>query len=206
MTPVPAALEPGSSGLLTTASDLASWVEALAGGEWPELFAPDDPWGSIDRGDRNGAPYVSVQGSLPGYTANAVSWPERSLTAVYIGNLFSYPALDMRERLLALTSDGDFPAVVPRPPEVDLSAGHRALAGTYEHPDFGRVQILSDAESGQLSLRMPDRPAFWRFHLTPVAGGGLQWRAFDRLFERDGGTVTERVRGEEEFRRMERTR
>ncbi|MBS7457312.1 serine hydrolase domain-containing protein [Coralloluteibacterium stylophorae] len=199
MHPVPAPLEVGSSGLITTASDLARWVRALARGDHPGLFVGDDPLGSIDAGGSGGDRFVSVQGTLPGYAATAIAWPEDDVSITFVGNLFSYPVLDLDTTLRAIVRG---PAPAPpeaRPAEVALADAHRALAGRYAHPDFGRVDIALDAARGGMLLRMPERSAYWSFHLTPNVDGALHWRGFDIRFVRDADGVVRaipRTRGE----------
>lgn len=186
MTPIPSPLEIGSSGLITTAADLARWARTLADGAYPELFEGDDPLGSIDTGsDENGA-YVSVQGTLPGYSANAIAWRDSGLTISYTGNLFSYPVLDLAETLRALAGDHPPPPPGTRPPAVLLDRTHSALAGQYVHPGFGNIAIGHDPTRGGMVLTMPGKPEYWSFHLTPIADGGLHWRAFGIVFRRDG--------------------
>lgn len=34
-------------------------------------------------------------------------------------------------------------------------------------------------------LSMTGKPAYWNFHLTPIADGALHWRAFDRILRTD---------------------
>jgi D-alanyl-D-alanine carboxypeptidase len=186
MTPVPAALEIGSSGLITTVADLAAWVRALAGGRYPELFDGDDPLGSIDAGSDGNGPYVAVQGTLPGYVANAITWPGRGLTVSFTGNLFSYPALDLGDVLRALL--GPEPPAPPtsRPTAVPLADEHLALVGEHRHPDFGPIVIALATAGDRLVLTLPGKPAYWSFHLTPIADGALHWRAFDRVLRSDG--------------------
>lgn len=141
--PVPAALEIGSSGLITTAADLATWVRTLADGSYPELFTGDDPLGLIDEDTDDIGAYVSVQGTLPGYVANAIAWRDRDLTVSFTGNLFSYPALNMGEVLRALLSNEPPLPPVARPSAVPLSPDHFRLAGEHRLPDFGAVVSLT---------------------------------------------------------------
>lgn len=191
MTPVPANLATGSSGLVTTAADLAKWARTLADGAYPELFAGDDPLGSIDVGSDGNGEYVAVQGSLPGYVANAIAWRGHDLTVSFAGNLFSYPALNLEDALRGLLGDDPPPAPKPRPAAVPLSAEHLRLAGEHRHPDFGPIRIAHDPARGGMVLTMPDRPAYWSFHLTPIADGAFHWRAFDRVLRLDGsGSLT----------------
>ncbi len=182
MTPVPAPLEIGSSGLVTTATDLARWARTLADGAYPELFVDEDPLGSIDTGRDDNGEFVAVQGTLPGYSANAIAWRGSDLAVSYTGNLFDYPVLRMGRTLRGLL--GATPPTPPpvRPGAVPLSASHRALAGRYEHPDFGTLRIDEVPGRGGMTLTMPGKPAYWSFHLTPIADGGLHWRAFDVVF------------------------
>ncbi|KLE34107.1 hypothetical protein AAW00_07415 [Aurantiacibacter luteus] len=189
-TPVPAPLEFGSSGLVTTASDLIRWARALADGAWPELFAPDDPFGSIDRGTDAGGEYVSIQGTLPGYSANAIAWRGGPAVA-YAGNLFSFPVLDMGRTLRALVAGEGPPVPAMRPADVPLGAEHRSLAGEHMAEGFGRIAIRLDASGRGMRLTFPERAAYWSFYLTPMAGGALHWRAFDRILSRgaDGTLV-----------------
>ena len=186
MTPVPAPLEMGSSGLITTAADLARWVRTLADGAYPELFVEDDPLGSIDAGSDGQGAYVAVQGTLPGYSANAIAWRDNDLTVSYLGNLFDYPVLRLAGTLRALL--GDQPPTPPaaRPRAIALGFEHRALAGRYTHPDFGPIAIADRPERGGMTLSMPGKPAYWSFYLTPIADGGLLWRAFGVVLRSDG--------------------
>lgn len=191
MTAPAAPAEVGSAGLVTTAADLARWVRHLGDGAYPELFEGDDPLGSIDVGvDANGR-YVAVQGTLPGYVANAVVWPERKLVASYTGNLFSAPALDLGDTLRALVGPEPPPPPAPRPAAVPLTDAHRELVGDHSLPGFGNVRIECDRPCKQMRLSFPGKPAHWSFHLTPIADGALHWRAFDRRLRSDGaGGVT----------------
>lgn len=185
MTPEPAPLELGSSGLITTAEDLAKWVRALADGDYPELFESSDPLGSIDAGtDKNGE-YVSVQGTLPGYVANAIAWRDRNLTISFTGNLFSYPALTLGGQMRALAGENPPAPPLPRPAAVPLTGDHRALEGTYDHPNFGSIQIVHDGKERGMMLTLPGKPPYWSFYLTPLANAQLHWRAFDQIFVRD---------------------
>ncbi|MBB1059742.1 serine hydrolase domain-containing protein [Marilutibacter spongiae] len=182
MTPVPAPLEIGSSGLVTTAPDLARWARTLADGAYPELFVDEDPLGSIDTGHDDNGDYVSVQGTLPGYSANAIAWRDTDLSVAFAGNLFDYPVLRMGKTLRGLLGPAP-PAPSPaRPAAVPLTASHRALAGRYVHPDFGTIAIAEVRDRGGMTLTMPGQPAYWSFHLTPIAEGGLHWRAFGVVF------------------------
>ncbi|WP_170218470.1 serine hydrolase domain-containing protein, partial [Marilutibacter aestuarii] len=182
MTPVPAPLEIGSSGLVATAPDLARWARTLADGAYPELFVDEDPLGSIDTGQDDNGDYVSVQGTLPGYSANAIAWRDSDLSVAFAGNLFDYPVLRMGKTLRGLL--GPTPPAPPpaRPQAVPLADAHRARAGRYAHPDFGTIAIAEVPGRGGMTLTMPRQPAYWSFHLTPIADGGLHWRAFGVVF------------------------
>lgn len=196
MTPIPSPLEIGSSGLITTAPDLARWVRTLADGAYPELFEGDDPLGSIDAGSDDNGAYVSVQGTLPGYSANAIAWRDSDLTISYTGNLFSYPVLDLGDTLRALAGNHPPPPPQPRPSAVPLDQTHRALAGQYMHPQFGTIAIEHDPARGGMRLTMPGQPAYWSFYLTPVAEGRLHWRAFGIVFDSDGAGLRSFVAGD----------
>lgn len=186
MSPVPATLGIGSSGLITTAADLAMWARTLADGAYPELFVDDDPLGSIDTGSDDNGPYVSVQGTLPGYVANAVAWRDRDLAISFAGNLFSHPALNLDDVLRSLLSSAPPPPPEPRPSAVPLSQDHLRLAGEHRLPDLGAIRIAHHPERGGMVLTMPGRPAYWNFYLTPIADGALHWRAFDLILRPDG--------------------
>lgn len=179
--PVPAPLEVGSSGLITTSSDLSRWARTLADGAYPELFVSKDPLGSIDIGTDDNGDYVSVQGTLPGYVANAIAWRDRDLTISYIGNLFSYPALNMSKILRSLVSEKPLIPSSIRPTAVELTAAHKALVGIYRHPDFGMIEIVHDEVRKGMFLKMPGQPAYWSFYLTPLEDAGLHWRAFGNI-------------------------
>ncbi|MBV7257551.1 beta-lactamase family protein [Pacificimonas sp. WHA3] len=176
--------EAGATGLIMTADDLARWAETLAGNAYPELTENDGALGPVHVGSGDGGRYVSVQGSLPGYTANAVSWMDRDVTIAFAGNLFSYPALDLNNTLIALLSDEAMTPPAKRPGPVAISTDHRALIGIHDTASFGRLRI-SAAEDGNIFLSMPDKAAHWRFHLTPIEGGVFHWRSFDQLVSRD---------------------
>ena len=180
-------LETGASGLIATAEDLATWAEALAAGAYPEFFEAEDPLGSVDRGNASIGEYISLQGSLPGYFANAISWNGGRNSAVFVGNMFSSPALTMKRDLLALVGDEAVALRAPGPEAVEAGALHQELAGHHASESFGDIAIERSAD-GAYRLRMIGRPAYWSFHLTPVAAG-LHWRAFDRLFVAEAGSV-----------------
>ena len=179
--PAPSApLEIGASGLISTAQDLAIWAEGLASGSYPEFFEAEDPLGSVDRGEDAFGEYVSVQGSLPGYFANAISWNNGRNSVVFVGNLFSAPALTMKRDLLALMADEPLVSRASRPEVVAAGETHSGLAGQYVSETFGDIAIERDRH-GNFRLRMIGKPDYWSFHLTPVALG-LHWRAFDCVF------------------------
>lgn len=186
--PVPAPLEIGSSGLITTSSDLSRWARTLADGAYPELFVGEDPLGSIDTGMDDNGDYVSVQGTLPGYVVNAIAWRNRDLTISYVGNLFSYPALNMGGTLRSLV--GEKPLIPPsmRPAAVELTAAHKNLVGIYRHPDFGMIEIVHDDLRKAMFLTMPGKPAYWSFYLTPIEDAGLHWRAFGNILRFRGNS------------------
>lgn len=186
MRPVPAPLEIGSSGLITTSADLARWARALADGAYPELFVGDDPLGSIDTGSDENGDYVSLQGTLPGYAANAIAWRDRKLTISYTGNLFSYPALNLASVLRSLVGDSPLETPSPRLPGGEITSAHRALEGRYQHLNFGTIEISYDNEKHGMFLTMPGKPAYWSFYLTPIARGELHWRSFGHIIRRDG--------------------
>lgn len=186
MTPTPTGPAIGSSGLVTTASDLARWARALIDDNYPELFESEDPLGSIGKGTDSNGEYVSLQGSLPGYAANAIAWREQGLTFSFMGNLMSYPAWRVEGVLRALVSDNPPPAPETRPPTVQLSDGHRVLAGNYQHPDFGLITLYSENSQRDMMLTMPDRPAAFTFYLSPLADSRLHWRVFDTILVADG--------------------
>ena len=192
MPAIEAPLEPGASGLVATADDLALWVEGLAKGAYPEFFVPDDPLGSVDRKTGAIGEYISVQGSLPGYFANAIAWNGGRDSVVFAGNLFAAPALSMRDDLLALVGDTALAATPPRPAEIAPTAAHTALLGRWRTDDFGDVLIARSGKDGSYRLSMIGKPAYWSFHLTPIAGG-FHWRAFGRIVERQGDAVTMRA-------------
>lgn len=186
MTPVAASLQLGSSGLITTAADLARWARALGDGAFPELFEGPEPLGSIDAGsDENGA-YISVQGTLPGYVASATAWRNRDLTVSFTGNLFSFPSLGLDDDLRDLVKRDPLAAPEPRPAAVPLTDRHLRLVGDHDHPNFGTLRIARSAHTGHLQLTVPGRPAFWTFHLTPIADGAVHWRAFDYILSSNG--------------------
>ena len=179
--PAPSApLEIGASGLVSTGEDLAIWAEGLASGTYPEFFEAEDPLGSVDRGEETFGEYVSVQGSLPGYFANAISWNSGRNSVVFVGNLFSAPALTMKRDLLALMGEKPLVSRAPRPEVVEAGEAHSKLEGQYASESFGDIAIERE-EYGHFRLRMIGKPDYWSFHLTPVASG-LHWRAFDRVF------------------------
>ena len=191
--PAPSAsLENGASGLIATAEDLAIWAESLASGGYPEFFEAEDPLGSIDRSDASIGEYISLQGSLPGYFANAISWNGGQNSVVFVGNLFSAPALTMKGDLLILVGNEPISSRPPRPAMVESGQTHRELTGHYVSESFGEIAIESDGD-GNYRLRMVGRPDYWSFHLTPIAEG-LHWRAFDRVFipGPDGISMTRR--------------
>lgn len=175
---IPFGNEPGAVGLVAPAADLERWVRSLADGRWPELFVGDDPLGSIDEGDDALGHYVSVQGSLPGYFAQAIAWRDSPRAIVAAGNVFSYPVLSLGRTLRGLAA-GPLDSPAARPADVPLDARHRALAGRYKHPDFGLVE-LAQPDEGDFFLTLPERGPEWRFYLTPLADGSLHWRAFDQ--------------------------
>jgi len=185
MAPVPANLEIGSSGLITTVEDLSRWVRYLGQGHFPELFEPDDPLGSIDRGEDDGRRYIAVQGSLPGYAAGATYWPDEDVAISYTANIFSYPVVGI-EPILRDIGWGGSPRPPVRPADAALSEAQLSMEGRYAHPAFGEVLIRFDQERGGMFLMAPERGAFWDFYLTPVADGRLYWRAFATQIERDG--------------------
>ena len=203
MTAPDAPLEPGASGLVTSPRDLALWAEALAGGAYPEFFVPDDPLGSVDRGSAALGEYISVQGSLPGYSANAIAWNGGRDSVVFVGNLFSYPALSMKADLRALVGMEEVAAKTVRPAAVRETGLHTSLLGRYDSADFGPVEILKDPQTGSFRLQMIGKPAFWSFHLTSV-DQGFHWRAFDRLIELRAGEAVMLRRGREEAKPMAR--
>ena len=198
-----APLEPGASGLVTSARDLALWAEALAGGAYPEFFVPDDPLGSVDRGSAALGEYVSVQGSLAGYSANAIAWNKGRDSVVFVGNLFSYPALSMKADLRALVGMEEVAMKTIRPSAVQETSMHRALLGRYDSADFGPVEIFEEPQTDTIRLKMIGRPAYWSFHLTPIETG-FHWRAFDRLIELRAGETVMLRRGREEPELMAR--
>lgn len=182
-TPRPANIEAGASGLVVTARDLSLWGQALAGMRETPLFMRDDPLGSLNLREEDGRVYLSAQGSLPGYAAGVTVWPEQDVTVVYVSNLFNYPVLGI-ERILRDIVYGDAPSPQPpRPADVTLSERHTALAGLYEHPDFGTVMISKDASGLGMRLTALERGPEWNFYLTPILENGLHWRAFDMLIE-----------------------
>ncbi|HAE27630.1 serine hydrolase domain-containing protein, partial [Hyphomonas adhaerens] len=146
MAPMPAGLETGSSGLITTAADLSTWVRTLAEGKYPRLFAGDDPLGSIHKGEDAGGPFVSVQGTLPGYAAGAIAWPDEDLTISYVCNLFDYPVIGLNEVLRRIAFDEMPQLPAQRPADVPLDASHMALVGDYQHPGFGRIRLAHDPD------------------------------------------------------------
>ena len=166
-----------------TVGDLARWADVLASDAYPELFAPDDPLGSIDRREDESGPYLSVQGTLPGYGAQAIVWPERRTSIAFTGNLFSYPMLSLGSTLRSIVGQGPVASPPARRPEIALTPAHRAWIGSYDHEDFGAMQIRQTAAG--LELHFPNRPSYWTFHLTTVADGALEWRAFGRAFMLD---------------------
>lgn len=185
MRPVDAPLAPGASGLVTTAADLAVWVRYLADDGFSELFtgkgvAEDNPLGSIDVGTDVLGEYVSVQGSLPGYSANAIAWRDRPLTISYVGNLFSYPVLGMGRTLRALLAN-EAPMEPPvRPDSVEVTPQHLDFMGVHTLPDFGEVEIKPHTSGAGMRLKVLGRGEFWTFFLTPIENGELYWRSFDR--------------------------
>ena len=185
MSPPPANLETGPSGLITTAADLAKWARYLADGNYPELFEGADPLGSIDADSDEYGEYVSVQGTLPGYVATATAWRDRDLTVAFTGNLFSFPALTIHKDLRALVGQEAPARPEGRPDAVALTADHLRLIGDHPHADFGSVRIIREPSSGGLLLTVPGRPKFWSFHLTPIANGAVHWRAFDYILALD---------------------
>lgn len=201
--PAPSApLEIGASGLVATAEDLAIWAEGLASGSYPEFFEAEDPLGSVDRGEEAFGEYVSVQGSLPGYFANAISWNGGRNSVVFVGNLFSAPPLTMKRDLLALMGDEPLVSRAPRPEMVQAGATHSKLAGQYVSESFGEIAIERDLH-GNFRVRMIGKPYFWSFHLTPVASG-LHWRAFDRVFVSTPDGISMRRRGGSDIESLER--
>ena len=172
MAPVPAPLEIGSSGLITTAADLARWVRTLADGAYPELFVEDDPLGSIDAGSDGQGAYVAVQGTLPGYSANAIAWRDTTSPSAISATCSITRSCDSPARC------GPCWAIIPlrrqqHGPVPCTGLRHRALAGRYTHPDFGPIAIADRPERGGMTLTMPGKPAYWSFYLTPIADGGL---------------------------------
>lgn len=184
MTPVAAPISSGAGGLVTTPGDLTKWVRFLADDGYPELFTGDDPIGSIDAGSDANGRYVSVQGTLPGYVANAIAW-RNGASVSYMGNLFSYPALDMKSRLLSLMSTGAVSTIKPRPADGRMTPNHFQLVGEHSLVNFGEARIERHASGKGLVLIMPDRGANWTFYLTPIADGQVHWRAFDRILRLD---------------------
>ena len=180
---------PGATGLVASVDDLARWAEVLADGGWPELFAPEDPLGSIDRRADAIGRYISVQGTLPGYGTQAIDWPEADVAIAFAGNLFSFPMLRLGRDLRALVAGEPIEPLAPPPPEVAANATHRAMIGRYTHPAFGALDVRETADG--LRLSFPDRPAYWDFHLSPVADGRLVWRSFGQALRRDAeGRIT----------------
>ncbi|MEN3972831.1 serine hydrolase domain-containing protein [Sphingomicrobium sp. XHP0235] len=174
---------PGATGLVGTVGDLARWVDVLASDAYPELFDPDDPLGSIDAREDASGSYLSVQGTLPGYGAQAIVWPGRRTSIAFAGNLFSYPMLSLGSTLRSIVGDGPVAPPPARRPEIAPTPAHRAWIGSYMHRDFGAMHIRETAAGVQ--LRFPRQPSYWTFHLTPIADGTLQWRAFGREFTVD---------------------
>lgn len=172
----------GDSGLVTSIVDLSKWARVITSGAFPRLIDNDEGFGSVIKGEENGATYFWVQGSLPGYAAGVTIWPEEELSVAYISNLFSYPTIKIEPILRSIVS-GDLPAMpAQRQLGIELTQAHLDMVGHYVDPAFGNVEISKSAENNKnLNACMLDRGPGWCFYLTPIDNGKLHLRVFNSV-------------------------
>ena len=205
MSPIPSGPEVGSTGLITTVSDLSRWIRAVGQGQFSKVFDYEDTLGSIHVAEHNGEKYIAAQGSLPGYAAETIYWPESGLSISYAGNLFSYPVLNMGATLKTLF-DQDWDAL----PESTLTRKalteqHLLMEGRYEHPDFGVIDIKHEAKRGGVFLSMPNMEKYWNFYLTPIADGAFHMRAFNIILtpKVGGGLMSKQIISRDKLRELD---
>ncbi|WP_260483282.1 serine hydrolase domain-containing protein [Sphingomicrobium flavum] len=184
--------EVGGSGLVATLDDLARWADFLASGAHPQLFEGERALGSINlREDGEGA-RLSLQGTLPGYGANAMVWTGDRRAIAFAGNLFGLPMMDMEQRLVAVIGEGPLPDPRPSPAVVDPGDAHRSLIGRYAHSSYGAITIAEEKGCTCLMLTLVDLGDAFTFYLGPLGDGALHARATDDLIWRadDGQVMT----------------
>lgn len=205
MSPIPSGPEVGSSGLITTSADLSRWIQAIGQGKFSRLFDYEDTLGSIHVAEHNGEKYISAQGSLPGYAAEAVYFPETGISIIYLGNLFSYPVLSMGTTLKKLLDKDWQVSSESTVIREDLTSHHLRNQGRYQHPDFGVIDIKHEAKRGGVFLSMPNMEEYWNFYLTPIANGAFHMRAFNIMLtpKAGGGFMSKQILSHDKFRELD---
>jgi CubicO group peptidase (beta-lactamase class C family) len=172
----------GSTGLFTTADDLARWERnldepsvgktalalmlapgTLNSGE-PVRYGRELGYGlGLVVGRYRGLPTVSHSGADMGYRAEFLRFPDQRLAVIVLGNVESLEPYTLARRVADVLLADEFPGAVATPPEVKSAPSHQELAawtGTYVSLRTG-VSWRFFVESG--TLRMGGR------ELTPLA-------------------------------------
>ncbi len=181
--------ELGSAGLVTSIEDLAKWGRIIGRGKYPEFLNENVRFGSVNVGDRHGTNYIWVQGSLPGYAAGTIYWPEKDLSISYVSNLFNHTLINIEPILIDLVLLEDAEQPPQRPDWVKKGEIHTKMTGRFNYPGFGEIEIKRDGTGSGLMLTMPARGSDWDFYLTPTENG-LHFRAFNTIITpQDDGTL-----------------
>ncbi len=172
--------ELGSAGLITNIEEMTRWARLIGTSQYPEFLDNKNRFGSVNKGNINGKEYIWIQGTLPGYGAGVMYWPEDDLSISYISNLFNHTLINIEPILIDLVHSTRTLQPPSRPQWETPKENHHKMAGSYNYPGFGKVIIKPDSSGSGFILSIPERGSDWDFYLTPIKEG-LHFRAFNTI-------------------------
>jgi CubicO group peptidase (beta-lactamase class C family) len=150
----------GAGALYTTVGDLYKWSKAidkhtlLSAASYQQAFTPVQPGYGLGFivGDHRGHKQISHSGSIPGYMADFIKFPDDDITIIFLSNLENRIDIHLHDALAAIVFNEPYEAQKDKKEVTLTSAQLNKFVGTY---DMDGNKMVVTNENGKLMVLAP---------------------------------------------------